>query len=116
MPQFVLDILSTGCIILGVFFMLTGSLGILRLPDFFTRLHPAGIIDAMGMPLILIGLMIASGWNLTTVKIGLLLLFMLFSSPTACHALAKAASLRGRHSMARVSDESEEKEQAHDAG
>lgn len=93
-------IISTVLITAGVFFMFTGSLGILRMPDFFTRLHPAGLTDALGMPLVLIGLMVASGWTLTTLKLLLLLIFMLFASPTACHALARAARIRGKHSMA----------------
>lgn len=96
----VIHIISGLLIILGVFFMFTGSVGILRMPDFFTRLHPAGVTDAMGMPLVLIGLMLLSGWTLTTLKLFFLLVFLLFASPTACHALAKAAMMRGKHSMA----------------
>lgn len=79
----------------GVFFIFTGSLGILRMPDFFTRLHPAGLIDSMGAPMVLIGVALQSGFTLFAGKIILLILFLFLTGPTACHALAKAALLSG---------------------
>lgn len=85
--------IGNGFILLGAFFVLTGAVGVLRMPDFFTRLHPAGVTDSLGIPFILIGLMCHSGVTLVSGKILLLLLFLLLTSPTACHALAKAASL-----------------------
>ena len=87
----------------GGFFMLTGAFGLLRMPSFCTRLHAAGVTDSMGMPMILLGLMLQSGWSLLTAKLFLLILFMLLTSPTACHALAKTASLDNRVSMERSS-------------
>ncbi len=86
-----IDILSWSAILAGSFFSLTGGLGILRLPDFFTRLHAAGVTDTLGAGLMLIGLMLQSGLSLVTVKLVLVLAFLLFTSPTATHALAKAA-------------------------
>ncbi|MCB2081609.1 MAG: monovalent cation/H(+) antiporter subunit G [Rickettsiales bacterium] len=79
--------------IVGTFFIFTGSLGILRMPDFFTRLHPASMGDSMGLPLILIGIALHTPFGLVTAKILLLLLFSLVTSSTASHALAKAALL-----------------------
>ena len=46
--QILIDTLSWGFILAGVFFVFTGTLGMLRLPDFYTRLHAAGITDTMG--------------------------------------------------------------------
>ena len=83
--------MSWSAILAGSFFSLTGGLGILRLPDFFTRLHAAGVTDTLGAGLMLIGLMLQSGLSLVTVKLVLVLAFLLFTSPTATHALAKAA-------------------------
>lgn len=80
-------------ILSGAFFVLSGALGLIRFPDFFTRLHAASVIDSLGLPLILIGLVIHMGATLTSVKIILLLLFILLVSPTAVHALSKAAFL-----------------------
>lgn len=82
-------------VVAGAFFALTGALGILRMPDFFSRLHPAGVTDSLGTPCIIIGLMLHAGLELVSGKLLLLMLFLLLTSPTACHALAKAAFLSG---------------------
>jgi multicomponent Na+:H+ antiporter subunit G len=76
---------------LGVLGMLVAALGMLRMPDFFTRLHPAGIKDSFGLPLVVLGLAMQAGLTLASAKLWLLLLFTLFTSPVACHALARAA-------------------------
>jgi multicomponent Na+:H+ antiporter subunit G len=91
----VVDIIGLVLILAGVFFMFSAALGVLRMPDFFTRLHPAGITDSLGAPLVLIGVAIQSGATLFSGKIILLILFMLITNPTACHALAKAALYGG---------------------
>jgi multicomponent Na+:H+ antiporter subunit G len=87
--------------VVGAFFMFTAALGVLRMPDFFTRLHPAGIADALGAPLVLIGIAIQSGFTLFSGKVILLILFLFITSPTACHALAHAAVLSGLKPVAR---------------
>lgn len=75
----------------GVWFALIGAIGLLRLPDFYTRLHAAAIIDTLGSALILLGLMWQAGWTLASVKLLLILLFLWFTSVVAAHALARAA-------------------------
>lgn len=87
--------LGNGFILLGAFFVLTGALGILRMPDFFSRLHPAGVTDSLGVTCVLGGLILHAGLTLVGGKLALLMLFLLLTSPTACHALAKAAFLSG---------------------
>jgi multicomponent Na+:H+ antiporter subunit G len=72
-----------------------GGIGFVRLPDFFTRLHAAGVTDTMGAGLILLGLMLQGGVSFVTVKLVLILVFLLFTSPTASHALAHAALVSG---------------------
>jgi multicomponent Na+:H+ antiporter subunit G len=89
------DIIGYLFIVAGVFFMVTGSLGVLRMPEFFTRLHPAGIVDSFGAPLVLIGVVIQNGMTIFSGKIILLILFIFITSPTATHALAKAALFSG---------------------
>lgn len=86
---------SEGLLAAGMFFLITGALGVLRFPDFYTRLHPSGVAETFGMPLLLLGLAIMAGWSLTALKLILLMIFLLFTGPTACHALAKAAWLSG---------------------
>lgn len=87
----VIDVLSWLCLLAGGFFVLVGSIGLLRLPDFFTRLHAAGITETLGAGLILLGLALQSGFTLVTVKLILFFTFLLVTSPTGTHALAKAA-------------------------
>ena len=68
---------------------------LLRLPDFYARLHGAGMIDTLGAGLILTGLMLQAGLSLVTVKLLFVLFFILITSPTATHAIAHAAHVQG---------------------
>ncbi len=85
------NLLSWIFLLLGSFFAVSGGVGILRFPDFFSRLHPAGVTDTLGATLILIGLTFQAGFNLTSVKLIMILGFLLLTNPTATHALAKSA-------------------------
>ena len=85
------DIASWACLIAGSLFAVIGAVGIVRLPDVFTRMHGAGIVDTLGMGLILAGLMIHEGFTMVTVKLVLIVVFIFFASPTTTHALARAA-------------------------
>ncbi|MFN2302064.1 MAG: monovalent cation/H(+) antiporter subunit G [Gammaproteobacteria bacterium] len=87
----IVDIISWVLLLGGSFFLVVGAVGLVRLPDFFTRLHASGVTDSGGAGLILIGLMFQAGFTLVTAKLAITLLFIWFTSPTACHALAKAA-------------------------
>lgn len=87
----VLSVLIWALLLSGAFFLVTGALGMVRLPDVFTRMHAAGMADTMGAGLILVGLCMYSGANLITVRLVLILAFVWFTSPIATHALAKAA-------------------------
>ena len=91
----VLDVLSWICLLGGAVFLLVGAIGLLRFPDFYTRLHAVSVCDTLGAGLVLIGLMLQGGLSLVTVKLLLMFYFMLFSGPTAVHALAEAA-LQGK--------------------
>lgn len=83
--------LSGISILIGLFFVLGGTLGVLRLPDFFTRLHAAGMTDTLGAEMILIGLIIQSGFSQMSLKLILVGILLLLTSPTATHAVASAA-------------------------
>ena len=93
--QTMLDMLSWGLLLGGAVFVLTGAIGLLRFPDFFTRLHAVSVCDTLGAGLILAGLMLQGGLSMVTVKLILMFYFMMFTGPTAVHALADAA-LQGR--------------------
>jgi multicomponent Na+:H+ antiporter subunit G len=86
-----IDVLAGLMLVGGVLFALVGAIGLLRLPDFYTRLHAAGVVDTLGPALILLGLMLRAGWTLTSVKLLLVLLFLWFTGVVATHALARAA-------------------------
>ncbi len=77
----------------GAFFTFTGALGMLRMPDFYTRIHPAGLTDSLGVPLILIGVAIQSGFGLYALKILFLIFFLFLTGPTTTHVIAKSAAL-----------------------
>lgn len=90
-----LDIASWILLTLGGFAVLVGGIGALRMPDLYTRMHAAGVTDSIGAILIMAGIMLQAGLSLATIKLGLILLFLLLTSPTASNALAAAALLAG---------------------
>ena len=90
-----LDIASGVLLAAGGFFCIVGAVGLLRMPDFFTRTHAASLIETLGAGLILAGLALQAGFTLALLKLVILGLLILFASPTATHALAKAARERG---------------------
>ena len=79
----------------GLFLVLAGTLGVLRLPDFYTRLHAAGVTDTLGAELILLALIVQSGFSQMSLKLLLVGFFLLITSPTATHAVAHAAYTAG---------------------
>lgn len=89
------DLVSIVSISAGLFFVLAGTLGVLRLPDFYTRLHAAGMTDTLGAELILIGLIIQSGFTQMSLKLLIVGFFLFVTSPTATHAVAHAAYKAG---------------------
>lgn len=89
------DVASWLLILVGAFAVLTATLGLLRLPDFFSRTHSVGILDTLGAGLILLGFALQTGLSLVTVKLVLVLVFILITGPTAAHALARSALQTG---------------------
>lgn len=87
----VFDSLSWVLILGGVFFIVTGAIGVVRMPDVYCRLHAAGMTDTMGAGLILLGMCFQAGLTLITVRLLLIWAFLLVTSPVATHALARAA-------------------------
>ncbi|MDA3922536.1 MAG: monovalent cation/H(+) antiporter subunit G [Salinisphaera sp.] len=83
--------LSWALLVVGAMTCVIGGFGMLRMPDFYTRTHAASIADTGGMLLIMFALMLQAGLTLITVKLVLIVLFLMITSPTASHALARAA-------------------------
>ena len=76
---------------IGIFFLLVGSIGLIRLPDFYSRAHAVGKSDTLGIILVVLGLIVHEGLTLNSVKLALILVFVGLTNPTATHALVKAA-------------------------
>jgi multicomponent Na+:H+ antiporter subunit G len=91
----VLDVASWVLLITGGLFCIVGGVGLLRMPDFYTRMHAASVIETLGGGLVLLGLVLQAGLTLVAVKLLIVALLIFFASPTATHALAKAALARG---------------------
>jgi len=99
----IVEVVSGASVALGAIFCVVGGIGTLRLPDFFSRTHAASVTDTLGAALILLGLAgregaawLAGDGSLDIVlKLLLLLAFIYVVSPTATHALAKAAYYGG---------------------
>ncbi len=87
--------LSAVLLLSGGLLGVIGGIGILRFPDFYTRLHAAGVTDTLCAGLFLGGLALQFGFTLATAKLVLIFAFLLFTAPTATHALAKAARNSG---------------------
>lgn len=113
----VLDYLLNGIgwlfLLAGSTFSIIGGLGIVRFPDFYSRLHGGGITDTSGAGLIMGGLMFMTfSWDaaalLVFAKLSMILVFLLITSPTACHALAQAALSSGLKPITGKPDEFQE--------
>ncbi len=79
----------------GVAFDLVGALGLIRLPDVYNRLQAATKCVTLGTFLVLIGVLVHSGWNAMGIKALLAAIFVLWTSPTGSHALARGAHIAG---------------------
>jgi len=90
-----IDLTSWALLVAGGFFCVIGALGLLRMPDFYTRVHAASVSDTLGAGLVLLGLMLQAGWTLVAVKLVMVGVLIFFTSPVATHALARAALGRG---------------------
>ena len=84
-------LLKNSFLTLGALAILIGSLGVIRFPDFYSRVHAAGITETAGIGFIFAGLFLEAGLSLVSAKLFFIFLFMIITGPTASHALAKAA-------------------------
>ena len=99
-----LDGLSFVLFVGGGAFVLIGGVGVLRMPDLYTRMHAASLTDTMGTLLILGGVIVQAGLSLAAVKLVAIALFLLLTGPTATYALANAALLSGVRPNAQTLD------------
>lgn len=91
----VVDIASWLLLLAGGIFVFTGGVGLLRMPDLYTRMHAVGLTDSLGSILVLLGAILQAGLSLASVKLAIIIVFLLLTCPTASYALANAARLSG---------------------
>ncbi len=88
-------IISILFVVIGIFFMFVGSVGIIRLPDFYSRTHGISKSDTLGIIFVIVGLVIYEGFTQSSLKLLLIVLFIALSNPVGTHALARAALKSG---------------------
>lgn len=91
------DIASWTFLLFGSFLCITGGIGLHRMPDFYARTHAASITDTLGAVSVLLGLgfqCLELSWIISA-KLVMVAVFLLVTSPTAGHALVKAAAAHG---------------------
>lgn len=89
------DIASIALMAVGIIFVIAGAIGVVRLPDFYTRMHAAGVTDTLGAELIVLSLILQAGFTLLAAKLLLVGFILFLTSPTATHAVANAAHRAG---------------------
>ncbi len=87
----IINVISTIFILAGLFFIIAGTIGLIRFPDFYSRMHATGKCDTLGEGLVIMGLIIYNGLNFISVKLLFLVIFIFVVNPVATHAIARAA-------------------------
>lgn len=105
----ILDVIGLFLVTAGLIFIIIGSVGIVRLPDFFSRTHAASKVDTVGVTVVALGVACLEGFTLVGLKILLVAFFVMLTNPVAAHALARAAFFSGLKPWVR-SDSKTEKE------
>lgn len=95
MREILVNWLSWTFILSGSFFVVVGAIGLVRMPDIYTRMHAASVTETLGAGLLFVGLMIQAGPTLVALKLLFLLGLFFFAGPVASHALAQAALHEG---------------------
>jgi multicomponent Na+:H+ antiporter subunit G len=89
------SVLAAGCFFGGAFFFIVGTVGLMRMPDAYCRMHATTKCDTLGTGLLLVGLMILQGFSIVSAKLFVILVFVWLTNPTAAHIIAKAAYSTG---------------------
>lgn len=89
--QMLVDILSWGALCLGAFFFIVGAVGMVRMPDVFTRMHSASVTETLGVGLMIVGMLLQSPDLIVAAKLVFILILLWTAGPIATHALGHAA-------------------------
>ena len=111
-PAIIIEVLSWASILVGAGALIVGSIGTLRFPDFWARLHAASVTDSAGIIFLTLGMCLQAGLSLVTVKLIIIGVFLFITGPTATHAVANAAYVSGsRPGDGKIAGESEPEEE-----
>ena len=80
---------------LGLIFLVGSMIGMLRLPDFYSRVHASGNSETLGTMLVFLGLAVYNGFTITSAKLLIILMFIFVGNPIGSHILTKAAYKTG---------------------
>jgi len=94
LPQ-IIEVISWILLTGGGLVCVIGAIGMLRMPDVYTRIHAVSVIDGLGAGMLLVGMVLQAGFTLTALKLLIILALLLFTVPVAAHALARGALHRG---------------------
>jgi multicomponent Na+:H+ antiporter subunit G len=86
----IVDVASWVLMLAGCFFTIVGALGLVRMPDVFTRMHAASVTDTLGVACFVLGMVLQAGFSLVTVKLFFIFALFFFTGPVVTHALAQA--------------------------
>ena len=89
-----MEYLGWSLVLIGCLLNLISAIGCLKMPDFYTMIHSAGVGDSCGTPIMLFGMICINGFNIASFKILILIMVVMLLSPTATHALARAGLSR----------------------
>lgn len=90
-----MTILAIVLTVTGLFFLVVGSIGMLRLPNVFVRAHALSLTDSLGAVLVLAGLAVYQGFNVNFLKIMIVLVLVFLLNPVIAHATVRAAHRSG---------------------
>ncbi|MFW6279280.1 MAG: monovalent cation/H(+) antiporter subunit G [Bacillota bacterium] len=85
------ELVASIILLSGLFFFIVGTIGLLRMPDVYSRMHATTKCDTLGVSLIMLGIMLGYGLTMITMKLFLVIIFIWLTTPTAAHAIARAA-------------------------
>ena len=89
------ELIATILLLIGFFFIAISAIGVIRLPDFYSRLHSSGIGETLGLMISFLGLAVFEGFNLMTIKLFIVFLLVFLANPIGTHILGQAAIKSG---------------------
>ncbi|QFG27368.1 monovalent cation/H(+) antiporter subunit G [Actinomadura sp. WMMB 499] len=95
----ILDVVTGALLLGGCVLVISGGVGLLRFPDFYSRTHAASLTDTAGAGLVILGLLLQADGPESVIRLVLIMFFMMLTGPTAAHALAQAARRDGERAV-----------------